>query len=151
MKKKITLGAHWYSRPETLETCAKNIVSFLIKLRDFDKNSFGEWYLKGRSKKDAKTTIVIFEYNFIEKLIGSGQDKNSFPQISYTASFWSGGDDDSHSSSISFSLGSIEEQYYTNHCIIKTPNENSNAMLEKLLCSFWKPEWLQIDDKKITI
>ena len=39
-----TIGAHWYSRPETLKQCTEKLLDFLIKLKELNPNYFGTWF-----------------------------------------------------------------------------------------------------------
>ena len=55
MSKEVkSISAIWESSVKSsIEECAVLALNFMIKLKELDENSFGKWFEKGRSKKEA--------------------------------------------------------------------------------------------------
>jgi len=149
-----TIGAHWYSRRENLKVCTETLLSFLQNLELIDKESFGKWYEKGYSKEASLQKQVLIKYSSIKKLLSKSGEDTDFPKISFDLSIWNGKFNENKASDLTVSLGSDEEKFFTNNCVINlsVDNEMENEkllMLIELLDDSWKPEWIMIDDKKI--
>jgi hypothetical protein len=145
MNKKIDIGVHWYNRPLKLHYSAEQIVHFLKKLSLLNEAAFSIWYLKGRTRKDALRYRVPFEVNYFIEKLGNKDMENKPPEICYTISLWNGADDESNTMTISFTLGSNEKIYFTNNCVLTIPEKFYNESIKDLMCSFWNPEFVKID------
>jgi len=149
-----TIGAHWYSRKENLKACTETLLSFLQSLELIDKELFGKWYEKGYSKEASLQKQVLIEYSSIKKLLSKTSEDTDFPKVSFDLSIWNGKFNENEGSDLTVSLGSDEEKFFTNNCVINLPIENEieNEKLLKLielLGDSWNPEWIMIDERKI--
>lgn len=157
-----TIGAYWYSRPETLKQCTEKLLDFLIKLKEHNPAYFGTWFELGYSKKEALKYKVELDYDYIKKRLSKKNAEDDFPRTSFSVRFWDGKLENAAVTSISASLGSSESEYYTNNCIIELPFDatkndyynyskaNQEALLD-LIKKSWRPEWININGHKIKI
>ena len=154
-----TIGAHWYSRPKTLKECTQQSLLFLEKLKEHNSNSFGLWYEKAGSRKQALQHKVEFTYDNIKKLFTKRGKDDAYPKVSYSFGIWNGASRDEDAVSLSVSLGSTESKYFTNNCVINLPHEgaqrefytdkvNQKALIN-LLKEHWNPEWIMVDEEKL--
>jgi hypothetical protein len=89
-----------------------------------------------------------------------GKDSD-YPKVSFNAGIWNGFENEGHTASIGFSLGSSEAKYFTNNCVIELPYEgdqydfyqieNNQKELIFLLKNHWSPKWIMIDDSKVLV
>jgi hypothetical protein len=162
MKERLFIGIYWNARKQHIDDCANQASQFLVKLHDFDQSSFSSWFGKGWSKEEAlqkviDITDIVQVKNFL--LERTKEDEKEFSKIGYLASFWNG-KDGLEGMSISFSVGSYSE-FLTNNCLINFPftgstfetykNKRNMYALGQFLIDFWEPNWIRINDKKMTI
>lgn len=155
-----TIGAFWYSRPETLKQCTNHFLDFLIKLRQHNPIYFTNWYETGMSKNDALKNKIELNYLEVKKLFSKKGKEDDYPKTSFSLSIWDGAQSDTAITSLSASLGSSESKYYTNNCIIEMPfdatkndyynyNKTNQSAILELLKDSWHPEWISVNGKKI--
>jgi len=155
------IGAHWYSRPQTLRECTEQTLNFLEALKDHNLALFGLWFEKGFSKKEASSRQVSFEYESIKRLFTKRGKDSDYPKVSFATGIWNGVDKEGESASLSVSLGSAEKKYFTNNCVIELPYEGeqhafyqldgNQKLLVSLLKHHWRPEWIMIDNSKVSV
>ncbi len=151
-----TIGAHWYSRKQTLLQCTEQTLSFLLCLKEHNSELFSVWYEKGFSKGEAMTNQIKFDYESIKRLFTKRAKDNDYPKISYSCGLWNGHPDDGQAAAISFSLGSSESKYFTNNCVLELPyegiqhsfykEEKHQKELISLFKKQWNPDWIAVDE-----
>ena len=124
MKDKInSISAIWISNPKTLEDCSHLVLDFLLLLRKFNSNLFGQWFEKGASRKKSLESEVVLNADYIGAIIEKKWDKK-FNDLGSRISFWTGHLNESFASEISIRIGAYgEKPYNRNSCILTLPDE----------------------------
>lgn len=95
MSNRLTLGAYWKPRRESIEQCADRLLAFMHGLAQCDI-AFSQWYKLGRSRKDAlKHVIDIRNRDELLKLLNKGRHRNFYKQVmedlGFIVGIWNGG------------------------------------------------------------
>jgi hypothetical protein len=92
-----TVRAFWGPRATSPDEGAELIASTLQTLAAIDRESYGRWLLKGRSRRDAERTEVSPSADGVwAQLKPNGTDLGSevLPELGFTFAVWNGGKGD---------------------------------------------------------
>ena len=130
------------------EDISRNVIEFLVKLREIDMTLFSQWYEKGWTKQEAMKKKIPFEYNFIFNKVEENWDKK-FPELGSSINFWNGSVDEEKSSQISFRVGTTSKNININNNLsilfpsfktLRISEDNLKIIeITKLIEDIWKP------------
>lgn len=130
------------------------VLLFLESLKKIDESLFSSWYEQGWSKKEALEKKVVFEKEFIQKVIEKAWDKK-FPELGSHFTFWSGKDSNLYGAQISFRIGLISKNKYLNNIVnVSLPtskelrtdkNDPKIENIIKLIKETWNTKDIEID------
>ncbi|HET8885634.1 MAG TPA: Imm52 family immunity protein [Salinimicrobium sp.] len=158
MEKRInSISAIWKSNKKTsVEECSKNILEFLLLLKNHNEKMFSQWYEKGRSKEEALEKKINLEQAYFKNALNRKWDKK-FEDLGVRVSYWTGDADENKSAEISFNLGAYgNKPFNKNLCVITLPEENeyynseaNKESLIRLVVDYWKPDKVLINGDAI--
>jgi len=141
-------------KEENIIELTDKVLLFIESLKKIDENLFFNWYEQGWSKKEALEKKVVFEKEFIQKVIEKAWDKK-FPELGSNFTFWSGKDSNLYGAQISFRVGLISKnKYLTNIVNVSLPtseelridkNDPKIKNILKLIKEIWNTKDIEID------
>ncbi|HKQ39194.1 MAG TPA: Imm52 family immunity protein [Verrucomicrobiae bacterium] len=144
------IGLYWSAREESLDRCAQRSFQALSCLRE---HGFSSLYRLGRTRKEASRSPFELSLPAIRQLLKQGVnraetgDRKPIPELGFSFSLWSGGDDD-YSYGISSYCGSYSP-YVGNNFLVRLPALGSHSLpsllpvipaLFRQLLEIWKPD-----------
>jgi hypothetical protein len=141
-------------KEESIIDLSNKVLHFLEALKNIDEDLFSNWYEQARSKKKALEKKVVFEKEFVQKVIEKAWDKK-FPNLGSNLIFWSGNDDNAHGSQIYFRIGlTSDNKNLRNRVIVSLPTsenlriERNDKRIEdivKIMKKIWEAKEVEID------
>lgn len=141
-------------KKETIDNLADKVLFFLESLKQIDEDLFSNWFEQGWSKKEALEKKVVFEKEFIQKVIEKSWDKK-FPELGSYFTFWSGEDSNLYGAQLSFKIGLISDnKNLKNRVIVSLPtseelridkNDPKIENILKLIKEIWSTKDIEID------
>lgn len=156
MSNRLTLGAYWKPRRETIEQCANRLLGFMQGIAQCDE-VFVDWYHLGRSRKDAlKRKIDTRSPDELFTLLYKGRHLNFYKEVienlGFSIGIWNGGEPGKEVS-LHISCGqSAEVPGLRGNCVVISfpedlrgladPARTSRILLLASTC--WEPDWAGI-------
>lgn len=141
-------------KKETTADLSDKILFFLDSLKQIDEDLFSIWFEQGWSQKEALEKKVVFEKEFIQKVIEKAWDKK-FPELGSHFTFWSGKESDLYGTQISFKIGLISDnKNLRNRVIVSLPtskelrinrNDQKIENIIKLIKEIWSTKDIEVD------
>ncbi|WPO78021.1 hypothetical protein [Flavobacterium sp. KACC 22761] len=141
-------------KTEGIDSLSNRVVFFLESLKQIDEDLFSNWFEQGWSKKEALEKKVVFEKEFIQKVVEKAWDKKNQELGSYFT-FWSGKDSNLYGAQISFKIGLISDnKNLRNRVIVSLPisqelriNKNDQRIenIIKLIKEIWNTTDIELD------
>ncbi len=160
MIERIDLNARWGDRQESLDTCANRASVCLRKLAECDA-VFGQWYLGGRSRKEALERRFGPTLEACRTLLDKGRNYRDIPrtlieELGYMMGLWNGLDGDS-AINVRFQVGAypaVTAMPTPNECMIDLPyggaaadrllQEDKLRLMMRAVIESWDPDWARI-------
>ena len=158
MSETFVVRSYWGDRKEEAESCADRVSRCLLGLACCDE-SFGRWFLKGRTQKEAVKNPISTDAPFLIDLLQRGRNRREIDQtiidtLGFMLGFWNGAGGD-HASSILFTCGAhTGNRHLLNSCLLNLPHEGKalerllnvnvlKAVLDVVVTS-WEPDWASV-------
>lgn len=123
-QKLSSIRAIFPKKQESIEILSEKVFAFLTNLIKIDEELFSNWYEQGWSKANAKKNKVFLDLEWLAKMINHHWDAK-FPQLGASFTFWSGKEDDTQNTKVSFRIGVTSEKPNINNFIgISLPSDD---------------------------
>ena len=156
MISKLTLGAYWDARGESIEQCRDRLYAFMHGLTQCGE-VFSRWFVAGRSRRNAlEREIDVHDRQAILDLLDSARNRNFRKEVIEDLGFhpcaWNGRDSDSEVTlSITCGLSCEAPGLGGNNVVIELPSKLGDladpvkaSRVLAVVARCWEPKWAGI-------
>jgi hypothetical protein len=155
MTQSLFLGAYWDARRSNADECADQVSRFIEGMSAIDP-LLGQWFERGRSRKEARTRqINDHDRESLRALLCKGQNRYDegggvIEELGYSLGGWNGADNEDEEASLSIHCGSYSERV-GNSIALDLPVQSEvlsdlqkAVALLKVVAEIWQPRWAGI-------